>query len=225
MSPSKEKIEAMVAAYTDRAAPALHCSEPAEDGLRTVDAPKKVNTQLFENNTLGQSREGTDYYESDKALFGDRPPNLAIKHERPEHRLIVYLKASGMTNQEIATKTGYGYQWICQLVRQPWFRQRFIEECEASGRDAIHSFLEGEMIPSLETLVEIRDNERAKDASRVAASNSLLDRFLGKPTQKVETESTSKGLDDARKSVDELEAQVAELRKQNGLCELSGAAN
>jgi hypothetical protein len=219
------KVDSIVAAYTGQEARAVAALPVPSDGLRTVAGPKKVNPQLFENNSLSQSTEGTDYYKSENGLFGDRPPNLAIKHERPEHRLIVYLKATGMTNQEIATKTGYGYQWICQLVRQPWFRENFIRECEASGRDAISSFLEGEMIPSLETLVEIRDNVYAKEASRVAASNSLLDRFLGKPTQKVETESTSKGLDDARKTVDELEAQVNELRKQNGLAEFAGESN
>jgi hypothetical protein len=201
-----QNVDQIVEAYTARAVPA--------------DIRPKINKQLFANAGVE-----TEYYESGNSLFGDRPPNLGIKTERPEHRLIVYLKASGMTNKEIADKTGYGYQWVCQIVRQPWFRQRFIEECEASGRDSIKSFLEGEVIPSLETLVEIRDNIEAKEASRVAASNSLLDRFLGKPMQKVETESTSKGLDDARKTVDELEAQVSELRKQNGLGELAGSSN
>jgi hypothetical protein len=187
--------------------------------LQEAPLGKRKNTQLFENNTLAQNAEANGYYESGTKLFGDRPPNLAIKTERPEHRIIVYLKARGLNNQEIADRTGYGYQWICQIVRQPWFRQRFVEECQAAGLDQVKQFLEGEVIPSLEVLRDIRDNDEAKDASRVVAANSLLDRFLGKPVARVETESVSSGLDDARATVDELEKQVANLRAQNGLAE------
>jgi hypothetical protein len=185
--------------------------------LRPAAPERKRNTQLYQNNTLSGNSEATDYYESDNKLFGDRPPNLAIKTERPEHRIIVYLKARGMNNTEIAERTGYGYQWICQIVRQPWFRQRFVEECQSAGLDQVKQFLEGEVIPSLEVLRDIRDDTEAKEASRVVAANSLLDRFLGKPVARVETESVSSGLDDARATVDELEKQVASLRAQNGL--------
>ena len=187
--------------------------------LVNVPVEKKRNTQVYANNTLAQNELATGYYQQENALFGDKVPNLAIKTERPEHRIIVYLKARGMNNQEIAERTGYGYQWICQIVRQPWFRKRFVDECQSAGLDQVKQFLEGEVIPSLEVLRDIRDDTEAKEASRVVAANSLLDRFLGKPVARVETESVSSGLDDARATVDELEKQVANLRVQNGLAE------
>lgn len=189
------------------------------DELVAVEPPKRVNTQLFENNTLAKNAVTEEYYNSDNRLFNDKKPNLAIKSERMEHRMIVYLKARGLNNKEIAEKMGYGLQWVNQITRQPWFRQRFVEECQSAGVDAIKTFLEGEVLPSLECLRTIRDNEDAKDASRVVAANSLLDRFLGKPIARVETESVSKGLDDARATVDDLERQVASLRAQNGFAE------
>ena len=191
-----------------------------EELLTQAEPLRKQNTQLYPQNTLSKT-SANDYYQSENRLFGDKPPNLAIKNERPEHRMIVYLKAQGLTNKEIADKTGYGYQWVCQITRQPWFRERFIAECEDAGKDAVQAFLKAEVLPSLETLAEIRDNPKAKEAARVTASNSILDRFLGKPIAKVEHEDTSKGLDDARATVEELERQVTALRQQNGIAESS----
>ena len=178
----------------------------------------RVNKQDIRTNLKAQELQ-KEYEESPDALFGDKRPNLVIKSERPEHRMIVYLKAQGMTNQEIANKTGYGYQWVCQIVRQPWFRAKFVEECKEVGRDAVETFLKAEVLPSLETLRNIRDNEAGKAADRRAAADSLLDRFLGKPTQRVEKEETSKGLDAARETVEDLERQLVSLRQQNGLAD------
>lgn len=197
-----------------------------ELGLPVTPLPaKRENRQLYQGGALSEDPQATQYYKQSGALFNDKPPNLQILHERPEHRLIVYLKAQGLTNKEIAERTNYGYQWVCQIVRQPWFRQRFIEECQHTGRDAIKVFLEGEVMPSLETIRAIRDNADAKSSDRLNASNALLDRFLGKPTQRTEVENTSKGLDDAKQEVEDLERQVAELRKQNGLEESQPAQN
>ena len=189
-----------------------------EELLRATTAPviPKINTQVYGNNTLSSSG-AEDYYKSENRLFGDKEPNLAIKCERPEHRLIVYLKARGMSNTEIAKQTGYGYQWVCQIVRQPWFRARFVQECTDAGQDVIKTFLTSEAMPSLETLAEIRDDEEQKGATRVTAANSILDRFLGKPIQHVETEKVSDSLDKAREDVEALERQVRALAAQNGM--------
>jgi hypothetical protein len=179
------------------------------------------NKQMFDQNELRNAPVSREMYEEGKGLYNDKPPNFAIESERPEHRMLVYLKAQGLTNQECADRLDYSYNWVCQIVRQPWFRTKFIEETELAGRDAVDTFLKAEVMPSLETLVAIRDSEGAKAATRITAANSLLDRFLGKPTVRVETESTAKGLDDARATCEDLERQVQALRAQNGLAESS----
>jgi hypothetical protein len=195
--------------------PVQEVEKPVFKVVEKRSAPSMVNNkQMFDQNEMrGQTQE---FYSGEKGLKGDVPPNFAIEKERPEHRLMLYLKAQGKTNQEIAKMMGYSYGWVCQVVRQPWFRKAFIETCEVAGLDSVTQFLEGEVMTSLETLVELRDSGE-KEQTRLTAANSLLDRFLGKPTVKVETENVSKNLDDATKEVETLEQEVANLRLMNGL--------
>jgi transcriptional regulator with XRE-family HTH domain len=110
------------------------------------------------------------------------PPNFAIIHEKPEHRLIVYLKARGMSNREVAERVGYSEAWISQICRQPWFRIRIVQELREAGMDKVAKLLEGAAVDSIYTLLEIRDDGAAPKAVRRACADSLLDRWLGKPT-------------------------------------------
>jgi hypothetical protein len=210
----EEKMHPLAAAY-------LESAGSLPQMVTEVQKPRTManNKQMFDQNELRNADVSKGMYEQNKGLYNDRPPNFAIETERPEHRMLVYLKAQGLTNQECAERMSYSYGWVCQIVRQPWFRERFIAECELAGRDAVETFLQAEVMPSLQTLSSIRDDKNAKEATRVAAANSLLDRFLGKPTQRVETENASKGLDDARATVEDLERQVKSLRAQNGIHE------
>jgi len=192
--------------------------EPILEGT-TVRGPK-YNKQLFGNTTTAGKEE---YEVSALRLHNDKDPNLGIATERPEHRLIVYLKARGMSNQEIAQKTGYSYHWVCQIVRQPWFRERFVEETAAAGRDAVEDFLKGEVMECIETMVAIRDSSE-KDAVRLAAANCILDRALGKPMQHTKTEVLTGNLD-AHKEMDQLETELRNLRAQQTAFGLGGVSN
>jgi hypothetical protein len=73
--------------------------------------------------------------------------------------------------------------------------------------------LRGERINSLETLVTIRDNEKAPAAARVACCREILDRTLGRPMQRVETvgEVTSS---DPVAEVARLELEVKRLKEE-----------
>ena len=53
------------------------------------------------------------------------------------------------------------------------------------GMPPSYNLLEGEVLPSLQRLKSVRDNETAKNSDVIVASNSLLDRFLGKPVQPI----------------------------------------
>lgn len=127
-------------------------------------------------------------------LHNDRDPNLVIKSEKPEHRIIIFLKAQGLSNVEIAERTGNSGPWIGQVLRQPWARQRLLEELDSLGRDAARELLAGQCVDSILTAVDLRDNPKTPPGVRLAAANSLLDRHLGKPVQHVESVA-HKGMD------------------------------
>ena len=97
------------------------------------------------------------------------------------------MTANGHSPAQIASALGITKQTVYTTRKQPWFREMFIKVTAAIGKDSVTAFLSSEVMPSLEVLREIRDNaDRPSD--RAAAANSLLDRFLGKPTVKVDND-------------------------------------
>lgn len=120
-----------------------------------------------------------------EALYGYNPPNFAIAEEKPEHRMVCILKLQGRSLKDIASITKLGYQWVCQIVRQPWAVKYMAEEMQRQGRDSLHELLASSAEDSVHTLIEMRDNPKAKAAERITAANSLLNRFLGNPTQPI----------------------------------------
>jgi hypothetical protein len=165
--------------------------------LEVLDEPRSINTQLFENSDLHDDPVVEAEQNDPDRLFAtaghpyahDRP-NLAILAEKPEHRIIVYLKAQGLSNKEVAEKTGFTYHWVSQIVRQPWFRLRLVQELKDAGIDQISSVLKSSALDSVFTLIDLRDDPVAPKAVRSSCANSLLDRFLGKAVQKVESTET-----------------------------------
>ena len=119
-------------------------------------------------------------------LFNDRPPLVVIKTEKPEHRLVILLKAQGYSNLEIAEKIGYTPVMVSQILRQPWARKRLLEEMNASGRTEIAKILAASAADSVFTLIELRDSEDAKPTDRIRAATTLLEHFIGRPTEHVE---------------------------------------
>jgi hypothetical protein len=165
--------------------------------------------QLMENNDLSVHPVMEAAETDPLRLFGseDNPPNFAIIHEKPEHRLIVYLKAKGLSNKEVADRTGYTQAWICQLCRQPWFRLRLVSELKEAGLDQVTEILRSSVVDSIFTILEIRDDETAPKAVRKACADSLLDRWLGKPTVHIQRD------DDRLPSSPEIAAVDAELQQ------------
>jgi len=133
----------------------------------------------------------------------DERKGIKIDKENSRHRVLVYLFAQGGSAKNVFQQLGgrwddeknsavsgtgeYSYQHLLNIRRQPWFQNELLEVIAENGSPLIEARLKLEMMASLETLIEIRDNTEEKGATRVTAANSLLDRYLGKPTQKVET--------------------------------------
>jgi hypothetical protein len=129
---------------------------------------------------------------------------VRIQKENSRHRVLVYLFAQGGTAKNVFLDLGgrwddekncaisgtgeYSYQHLLNIRRQPWFQDELLSVIAESGSPLVEAKLKLEMMSSLETLIEVRDNRQEKGATRVAAANSLLDRHLGRPTQKIVAE-------------------------------------
>ena len=172
------------------------------------------NKQLYGNSGLREVFEKAQTKENGQPLeqlFNAKEPNLAILHEKPEHRLLLYMKAQGASNKEIAEQSGYTQPWLSQLFRQPWAQQRLVEIMNDCGKDRVTTLLQSAAEDSVYTLIELRDDAEAPAAVRRSAADSLLDRYLGKPKQQVDVTQHSAATPD---DVLALDKQIAELEAE-----------
>jgi len=180
-----------------------HRAKP--DELKYVD-----NKQAWKNNPELQAIQP----EVKDDFFNVKQPTMILQSENPTHRLMCYLKAQGLSNREIALRTDKSEPWVSQVLRQPWARKRIAEEMQASGRDAIETVITAAAEDSVYKLIELRDEAKQQNV-QLAAANALLDRFLGKPTQKVESEvKTTIQSTDVAELQNELAAAEAELKRR-----------
>lgn len=95
------------------------------------------------------------------------------------------LKMQGCTIREIAAVVGYSEAAVGQILRQPFIQAYMINALKTTVQEELRAVIDAEVLPSLRTLVEVRDNTDAPAQARINAANSLLDRKLGKPNQPV----------------------------------------
>ncbi len=148
--------------------------------------PSPSAAYKFGNSSLSGSQVEQDYRESSEKLFNDTQPGWAVKKEQPLHRIVILLKAQGKSNREIAEIVGYTAAWVGQVLVQPWARLKLLDVINEAGKDPVYELLRGEVTNSVFKIIEVRDTADEKNV-QLAAANSLLDRFLGKPTQRVES--------------------------------------
>jgi len=200
MNPDDSMIAATVKQY----------DELLEGPLIEAPVTKKYNKQIYSNSRMSGSAIEQHYEEMPDALFADTKPNLVVEHEQPLHRAMVFLKAQGLSNKEIAKRTGKTEPWISQILRQPFARIQLVKELTLAGRDSVNELIKASAEDSVYKLIEVRDNPKAKDSDKISAAKELLDRAFGKPTQHVETQITSRTLSD----VTELDTKIAELEAE-----------
>lgn len=144
-------------------------------------------------------------------LSGVPPPPLELKKENNAHRIMLYLAAAGNNVSEIAGITGYSPQHVSTITRQEWFQTQLARLLEESGKPVIDQLLQAEAKNSLNVLLELRDNPRTPAPVRAATAFNILDRVLGKPTQK--TESVNHNFNrTSTMTMTELEAEEERLR-------------
>lgn len=118
-------------------------------------------------------------------LFAQTKAYVYYKREKPEHRMMLWLRLEGHNNREIASITGYSETSVSQISRQPWFQEAFCKIGTERGLDIVDGYLQGEIIPTLSRLVSLRDTAES-DAVKKAACDSILDRVRGKPVARTE---------------------------------------
>lgn len=171
------------------------------------------NKQLWENSPLrGLFADPATSVADGNGFFNGKDPNLAILHEKPEHRLMVMMKMRGASNNEIAQASGFTVPWVSQVLRQPWARQFMASEMTKAGSNAVEKLLEGAAEDSVLTLIELRDDTNVAAAVRRQSSVDLLDRFMGKPMQKVEATNVNVNVDVS--TVEKIDAEIVELERQ-----------
>ena len=189
----------------------------ADLGVGEVYLPGRVKVNSA--NAISEKRAGQatnieaakEYFDNPDRLRGDKIPDTTIEHERPIHRMMIYLHASGATADDIAKQTGYSRASVYTILKQPWARSRLVQILNETGRDRVKHFLTQEVSPSLEVLREIRDDPRVPANARISSANSILDRALGKATIHVESETkiTNVPAEAAR-----LDAELKSVRQQ-----------
>lgn len=141
---------------------------------------------------------------------------LASSHvvdtEQPWMRLMMYHKAQGLSNKEIAERVHKSLSYISTICRQPWFREQMEAMIEEEGRESYQAVLNGEGLNSLYTLIDARDDIGNKASDRISAADKILDRLRGKAQQTV-THVDGGRTDVAKKQAD-IEKQLAEVEKE-----------
>jgi hypothetical protein len=181
----------------------------------------RPNPQAFVNDSISQSL-ADQYMRDAQALHGPKVPNLAIDHEKAEHRLILMYKLRGDSNREIAQKTGYSESWISQVTRQPWFQQRLVNSLEEVEGEILDEIVKVEAKNSVFKLVQLRDTAKSEQV-QLGSAIELLNRHLGKPVQRTETTANvfhvSAKLGDIDKQLAEVEAEEQRLLRNGSTIE------
>lgn len=161
-----------------------------------------------------QTSSGIPYDEASvDALFANTRSHVVLKREKPEHRIMLWMRLQGHKPQEIATALRCTKQTVYNVQGQPWFKEAFVRLSTELGKDAAETFLRGEELPTYLKLVELRDGAES-EAVQLSASNALLDRIRGKPVAKSEIKMTSTStVDVAVADVTALQAESAKLAK------------
>jgi hypothetical protein len=116
-------------------------------------------------------------------------PAYSNKREKYEHRLMAYLKASGLSNIEIAERMGYSPVTVNYVVRQPFMEEMILLEMRQATDPAMR-LLANESLEAALRLVDISKNAQ-NDETRRKANNDILDRKYGKPNQPMSVSSKS----------------------------------
>jgi hypothetical protein len=105
---------------------------------------------------------------------------------RPRTMKIIWMMAQGVPHKKIAAEVGISYQRIKAITGSKAIMNEVQKvQYKLYGENPQRRF--AALLPKAISVAEsIMDNEKAKDSTRLAAAETIMDRALGKPAQSVE---------------------------------------
>jgi lambda repressor-like predicted transcriptional regulator len=119
------------------------------------------------------------------SLYGDIDAKLPLEREQLHHRRFIEMAEAGYTIREISDATGYTKVSVSNTLRQPWARERMIQNMRRTTQDELKEMLERASPDSLRRIMARAADPNAKPEVQQRADEYLLNRFLGTPTQTV----------------------------------------
>jgi len=124
---------------------------------------------------------------SEDALFGHhKDPPVAIQKETPAHAEMIRLRVMGHTIKQIAYVTGYSPVHVGNILRQPWARHEINLLCKELKITSAMEIIERAVPAAALKLIELMDNPCSSDEIQGKNAKEILDRYLGKPKERVE---------------------------------------
>lgn len=151
---------------------------------------------------------------NDGRLHGSKQPAFILSEEKPWHRLAAYLFASGYNSmKDVASACEVTEPTVRNLLRQAWFQERVTKLLADNGGRDIMALLRSEQFNSLVVMIEMRDDKNTPPPVRAGVCKDILDRTLGKATQRIQVEE-SPSSDDPVAEARRLESELARSRER-----------
>ena len=132
------------------------------------------------------------------------------RNEQPWHRRAAMLYVQGYSPCEVADLLQVSKRDILRLKQEPWFQDLLVKEFNSTGRQALDDMIKLEAMPALRVVVEIMNDPKQKGATRLAAANSVIDRFAGKSVQRVESVNVNTNVS----AVPDIDNRLAEIESE-----------
>lgn len=136
-----------------------------------------------------------------------------LKNEQPWHRMAAYMLLAGRSNVEISKAADVTPAQVTFLRAQRWFQELIATLANDTGQDIL-GVVRGEALASVQTLVEIRNDDNAPSSVRRAAAKDLLEFAVGKAVQRTINENHNRSYDDPAVEHASLLAELQSLEQR-----------
>lgn len=133
----------------------------------------------------GDNRSRANYgYQAqvEDGLFNPLRAYHRHQQEKPFHRFISELAASGRTTKEIMEITGRARSTVKEVLAQPHSQERIVRTAKANAQDEVKQLLKEHGPAALKRVINISQTSD-NAAVQLKANQDILDRFLGKAAQ------------------------------------------
>jgi hypothetical protein len=118
-----------------------------------------------------------------------------------------------MSSHEVAQACNVDVRTIRNLLRNDWFQERVTQLMAANGGRDIMSMFRAEQFRTLSVLLDLRDSKSTPAPVKYNVCRDILDRTLGKPVQRIESEDKTQS-DDPVAEARRLEEELARSRER-----------